>query len=175
MNFLQQLTDLLPAVAQSRSLSKGEYLLREGAVENYIYFIDSGAVRAYLLSDTEEITIRFGYEGSFINSLASFIKQEPSEFYLQAIRKTELRFIDRASFHSFARQNEENILAYTALLELLVTQQMEREIDLLTSAPAERLKRVLDRSPNLFQQIPMKYIASYLRMTPETLSRIRYS
>ncbi|MCY7291948.1 MAG: Crp/Fnr family transcriptional regulator, partial [Ferruginibacter sp.] len=64
---------------------------------------------------------------------------------------------------------------YLFLMENLVTQQIDREIDLLITSPAERLKRVLARSPNLFQEIPLKYIASYLRMKPETLSRIRNS
>ena len=64
---------------------------------------------------------------------------------------------------------------YIELLEAMVLQQMDREIDLLTVSPVERLNRVLLRSPHLFQEIPLKYIASYLRMTPETLSRIRNS
>jgi len=59
------------------------------------------------------------------------------------------------------------------ILEQLIYQQFEREIDLLTASPVERYKRVLARSPQLFQEIPGKYIASYLRMTPETLSRIK--
>ena len=62
-----------------------------------------------------------------------------------------------------------------SLIENLIVQQLEREIDILTTSPEERYNRVLKRSPKLFQQIPAKYIASYLRMTPETLSRIRKS
>jgi hypothetical protein len=61
---------------------------------------------------------------------------------------------------------------YIQLLELFSVQQMEREIDLLTTSPAERIARVRERSPQLFQEVPLKYIASYLRMTPETLSRM---
>ena len=57
----------------------------------------------------------------------------------------------------------------------LVQSLMEREIDLLTLSPRNRYNRVLERSPQLFQHIPLKYIASYLRMTPETLSRLRNS
>jgi hypothetical protein len=59
------------------------------------------------------------------------------------------------------------------LLEQMIFQQLEREKDLLTFSPLERYKRVWKRSPQLFQEIPNKYIASYLRMTPETLSRIK--
>jgi len=74
-----------------------------------------------------------------------------------------------------AYEDNESLMQYTQLLENLITQQIEREIDLLTDSPSERLHRVLNRSPDLFQQIPLKYIASYLRMSPETLSRIRNS
>ena len=59
------------------------------------------------------------------------------------------------------------------MLGELIYQQMERERDILTSSPLERYKRVLSRSPQLFQEIPNKHIASYLRMTPETLSRLK--
>jgi hypothetical protein len=58
-------------------------------------------------------------------------------------------------------------------LEDLVVQQLEREKDLLINAPGERFERVLTRSPKLFQEIPNKYIANYLRMSPETLSRLK--
>ncbi|WP_317127531.1 MULTISPECIES: hypothetical protein [Chryseobacterium] len=64
---------------------------------------------------------------------------------------------------------------WTIILEDLVLQQVEREKDLLISAPKERYERVLKRSPQLFQQIPDKYIANYLRMSPETLSRLKKS
>ena len=64
---------------------------------------------------------------------------------------------------------------YIQLLELQITQQIDREIDILIPSPTERLNRVLKRSPNVFQHVPLKYIASYLRMKPETLSRIRNS
>lgn len=57
----------------------------------------------------------------------------------------------------------------------LLNSMLEREIDLLTSSPFERYNRILERSPQVFQEIPLKYIASYLRMTPETLSRLRKS
>ena len=61
------------------------------------------------------------------------------------------------------------------MLESLFLDQFEREIDLLTASPEERYLRVLKRSPKVFQEVPHKYIAEYLRMTPETLSRIKKS
>jgi CRP-like cAMP-binding protein len=174
-NFPSRLTALLLSEGREQVYAKGAMLIREGDVEEHVYYIVSGAVRVIYLSEFEEQTIRFGYEGSIINSLSSFLKKAPSEFYIETMRKTVVKSIVRERFFSLVHESSETLEQYAALLETSITQQIEREIDLLTVSPAERLKRVLSRSPNLFQEVPLKYIASYLRMTPETLSRIRNS
>lgn len=155
--------------------SKGDMVLTEGQVEQNLYFVETGAIRVFLLTEFEEQTIRFGYKGSIINSLSSFLTGKPSEFYIEAMRKSTLRVISKENFLKIVYEDRESLEQYILLLEQSITQQIDREIDLLTVSPNERLKRVLQRSPNLFQEIPLKYIASYLRMTPETLSRIRNS
>ena len=173
--FIKRLSDTADATGISKIFSKGEYLIKEGQVEQSIYFIEEGAVRVFHVTEFEEQTIRFGYEGSIITSLASFITGKPSEFYIEALRKTTVKIIQKQLLFEIVNESTETLLQYNKLLERLIVQQMEREIDLLTESPTKRLQRVLARSPNLFQEIPLKYIASYLRMTPETLSRIRNS
>ena len=155
--------------------AKGDYLIQEGQVEHSVYFIESGAVRVFHVTEFEEQTIRFGYEGSIITSLSSFISGKPSEFYIEALRKTTVKIIPKETIFAIVNESHETLSQYNQLLQTLIVKQMEREVDLLTESPTKRLQRVLDRSPNLFQEIPLKYIASYLRMTPETLSRIRNS
>ncbi len=68
-----------------------------------------------------------------------------------------------------------NQILWIEILENLGVQQLEREIDLLKNSPKERYERVLKRSPQLFQEIPNRHIANYLRMSPETLSRLKKS
>jgi hypothetical protein len=68
-----------------------------------------------------------------------------------------------------------NVILWGKILENLAVQQLEREIDLLKNSPKERYERVLKRSPQLFQEIPNRHIANYLRMSPETLSRLKKS
>jgi CRP/FNR family transcriptional regulator, anaerobic regulatory protein len=173
--FVQKLLASASLIGSSGFFSKGDFVIREGEVERSLYLVESGALRVFHVSEFEEQTIRFGYEGSIITSLSSLITGKPSEFYIEALRKTTLKMISKQDLFEIAHKNHENLSQYTALLEALVVQQIEREIDLLTESPTKRLQRVLQRSPNLFQEIPLKYIASYLRMTPETLSRIRNS
>ena len=175
LNFTKKLLQSFNDISTIKTIQKGEFLIKEGEIERNIYLIKTGAVRVFYLTEYKEQTIRLCYEGSLINSLSSFLKEKPSEFNLEAIRKTTLKIIPKDKLLLLINKNTESLQQYIKLLETLVTQQIDREIDLLIASPIERLNRVLERSPNLFQQIPLKYIASYLRMKPETLSRIRKS
>jgi CRP-like cAMP-binding protein len=140
-----------------------------------LYFIVSGSLRIFVTDEFEEHTIRFGYQNNFIAALDSFITEKPSDLYIQALKKTELKVITKEKFMHFIESSRENLQLWHHILGWLIYQQMERERDILISSPFERYQRVLKRSPQLFQEIPHKYIASYLRMTPETLSRMKKS
>lgn len=175
MDFRSRLAAAFQAHGVSRTFSKGEFLIREGDIERSLHLVENGLLRVFRVSEFEEQIIRFGYSGDFMSSLSSFIKQTPSEFYIDSVRKTQVRSISRELFYSIVNEDATTLRSYAEMTEQLVCQQIEREVDLLTGSPAERLERVLKRSPNLFQEVPLKYIASYLRMTPETLSRIRNS
>jgi CRP-like cAMP-binding protein len=175
LNFIDKLNSAFSELGQQKVALRGQFILKAGEIERNLYFVKSGAIRVFYLTEFDEQIIRFGYKGSLINSLSSFINQKPSEFYIEAIRKTTLQVISREKLYQLVNENETSLKQYILLLETLITQQIDREIDLLITSPSERLNRVLSRSPNLFQEIPLKYIASYLRMKPETLSRIRNS
>ncbi|MES2431978.1 MAG: Crp/Fnr family transcriptional regulator [Bacteroidota bacterium] len=154
------------------TLNRNEYLKVKGSVDTNIYFVESGSLKIFVLDDYEEQIIRFGYKDNLIVSLDSFLTNKPSVFFIQAIKKTVLKVITKEQFDEYLKNDTHRIL-WSSMLESLVLQQIEREIDILTSSPKERYKRVLQRSPQLFQEIPNRYIANYLRMSPETLSRLK--
>ncbi|CAM3686539.1 cyclic nucleotide-binding protein [Flavobacterium saliperosum S13] len=156
-------------------LKRNEFLKVAGTIDTNIYFIEEGSLRVYISQTQEEQIIRFGYQNDLIVSLDSFLTEQPSDFYIQAIKKTSVKVISKRTFFEFITENEDNLKLWNAILENLVLQQMEREKDLLIASVNERYSRVLKRSPRLFQEIPHKYIANYLRMTPETLSRLKKS
>ncbi|WP_298517127.1 Crp/Fnr family transcriptional regulator [uncultured Kordia sp.] len=157
------------------TLERNEYLKVKGTVDTNMYLVKSGSLRIFVIDEFEEQTIRFGYRNNLIAALDSFLNGKPSEFYIQALKKTTVKAIRKEDYINFINASTENRKLWLAILESFVLQQMERERDILTSSPLERYHRVLQRSPQLFQEIPHKYIASYLRMTPETLSRIKKS
>lgn len=155
------------------TLNRNDYLTQAGKIDTNIYLVVSGTLRIYVEDGLEEQVIRFGYQNNLIAALDSFLTQKPTDFYIQAIKKTTLKAIPKAKFMEFIASSADNLETWLMILESFVLQQMERERDLLTTSPVERYNRVLKRSPQLFQEIPSKHIASYLRMTPETLSRIK--
>ncbi len=173
LTFRDKLLQIIDNIHTKKNFVRGDFLLKEGEIERNFYFVEKGAVRVFLMNDAEEQTIRLGYKGYFINSFSSFMTEKPSALYVDIIRKTTIKIIPKSYLQALANENLENLQQYANFLELMIVQQLEREIDLLTPLFSDRLERVLKRSPNLFKEIPLKYIASYLRMTPETLSRIR--
>lgn len=156
------------------TLDRNEFLKVKGSIDTNVYYVQSGSLRIFVLDDYEEQTIRFGYKENIIVALDSFLTGEPSDLYIQAIKKTVVHVVTKSQLNEFLEQEPRRSL-WTQIMENLVVQQLEREIDLLTHSPKERYDRVLRRSPQLFQEIPNKYIANYLRMSPETLSRLKKS
>lgn len=178
MNLLQTLitkinTQTPELWEKSREYKRGDFIVQPGVIDTNIYFVEEGSVNIYVLEHGEMQVIRFGYTGQVIAALDAYLTSKPTELFLQAIKKTRLKVMTKASFVNFLHKEPEHLVLWNQIVELLVYQLMERERDILTTSPAERYQRVLKRSPHLFQLIPGKYIANYLRMTPETLSRIR--
>lgn len=155
------------------TLSRNEFLVMEGSVNTHLYYVESGSLRVFINHEKEEHNIRFGYTGSFISALDSFITDQQTDFYIQAIKKTTIKAISKPHFLAFVNQSLDHLQLWQQIMGMLILQQLEREKDLLTTSPQARYQRVFKRSPQLFQAIPHKHIASYLRMTPETLSRLK--
>jgi CRP-like cAMP-binding protein len=170
-----KMTEIVDLQENTLTIERNQYLKVKGSIDTNIYFVESGSLRIFILNDFEEQIIRFGYSNDLIVSLDSFLTGKPSDFYIQAIKKTVVKVIPKNSFLDYIAQSEENKTFLIQLLQDLILQQLEREKDLLTYSPKERYNRVLERSPKLFQEIPNKHIANYLRMSPETLSRLKKS
>lgn len=156
-------------------LKRNEFLVKQGANHPYLYFVEKGALHIFYPSGEKDLTIRFGYRHNVIGIFPSFLNNQPTHFTVQAIKASEVIGIHRDDYYEAINKSETLTWYWQNALEHLVISQLEREMDLLTASPAERYQRVLDRSPQLFQEIPLKFIASYLRMSPETLSRLRKS
>ncbi len=166
--------EIVALSTQTITINRNELLKVKENIDTNVYYVESGSLNVFVLNDYEEQIIRFGYKGNLVVSMDSFLTGKPSNLFIQAIKKTVVKVITKQQIDAFLAIETNHVL-WTKILENLVLQQLEREIDLLTNSPKERYQRVLKRSPMLFQEIPNRYIANYLRMSPETLSRLKKS
>lgn len=162
-------------LVNKRTFKRDEFLKVAGTLDTTIYFIISGSVKAYFLNKEEERILYFGYENSIITALDSFISNKKSELEIRAIKKTEAYYLTKEEFESFLHSNMKYLKLWNKVLEDMILYQFNREKELLLNSPEERYKEALIRNPEMFQRIPNKHIASYLRMAPETLSRLKKS
>ncbi|MDY6025786.1 Crp/Fnr family transcriptional regulator [Bergeyella zoohelcum] len=154
-------------------IPRGAFLKTPDTKDTHIYLVKEGSLKIGFFTENEDKILRFGYENDVITALDSFITEQKSKLYIQAIKKCRLAVVSKSDFMAFAQKSSENLWIYTKILEKLLVDQLEREQDLLLPSPRERYQRVLKRNPKLFQQVPHRHIAVYLGMTEETLSRLK--
>lgn len=162
------------ALWSERTFDKGEFLSEAGRTERYFYFVLAGIQAVYLIDRKGGQTVLgFSYAGDFSGDFVSFINREPGNFYLEALTPSRLLAISHTDYTAlFAREPAFAEWERQFLRRILVG-RMHREVELLTRTAAERYRAFLARRPDELLQIPQKYIASYLNMTPETFSRLR--
>jgi len=151
---------------------KNEYLTKPNQIEGYLYFIVSGGVKLFYETEFKDINIDFRFENTFTSCYGSFLTQQPSVISMQSIEDTKLI---RISYKSMKQLNKyragERISKQNA--ETLFLQKEKREALLLLHEPDSRYLRLMNTNPEWFQRISQKNIASYLDISPETLSRIK--
>ncbi|QMU28138.1 Crp/Fnr family transcriptional regulator [Adhaeribacter radiodurans] len=160
-------------IIRQRTLQKNEYFLREGEVCQKIAFIEKGSVRLYYDVEGKEICKDFLFENALIGSFASFLSQMPSGVNIAAMEETlllELEYQD--VMHLFATYSSWQKLGHIIVQDQFVRAEC-REASLLKDPPEVRYKNLIEEHPKVFKRVPLQYIASYLSITPETLSRYR--
>ena len=155
------------------SIKKGKFLIKPGSETSHLYFILKGVIRAYIKEDNKEITTWINEENELITSIRAFGLDIPAEEYLQALEETELVAIpNELTEYLYANFPEANIIG-RKLLEENYRGAEERAYISRIPLAQKRYQRFIETRPGLINRISIKYVASYLGMTLETLSRIR--
>ena len=158
---------------KERTFKKGEFLCRHGQVENYLSVIYKGTCRGFYSKDGEEVSVVFMFKNDYVSAYYSFLTERPSLMSIQALTAVHVLSISKTDLDKLC-DNYKTIERIGRLnAERIYRRKEEREVALLTMSATERYIDLLNRHPKLLKEIPLKYIASYLGIKPESLSRIR--
>ena len=155
------------------SLTKKSMLTDQGKKEGKVYFIDEGVLRLFHDGENKEITLSFGFPNSFISSYSSFLTGEESEFALEALTSCRLIGIDKSQLEDIYLNTDCGQELGRVFAEDLFVYMSRRETSFLLRSPTERYLDLFNHQPQLIREIPLKYLASYIGITPQALSRIR--
>ena len=166
---LDVLEDLLVPV----KYGKGERILSEGEVCTGISFIEKGLVRQYYIKNGKEVTEHLGVDHSIFMCIESLFKEEPSHLQVEALEPTLVYILPKAKLEAAAMRNVNIQMLYRKILEeSLIQSQVHADLMRFETAP-NKYKRLCEMNLQVVLRAPLTYIANYLQMTPETLSRIR--
>ena len=158
---------------KSWKTQKDAFLLKENTVSDYIYFIKKGVARIYYYKNKKEITEWLALDEQFFLSITSFFQRTPSHLIIQTIEPSEVYGIHHDDFMRLAdKYHDVERLLRKMVTQSLILSQVRMDSIQFESAQ-QRYEKLLEKSPQIVQRVPLTYIASFLGITLETLSRIR--
>jgi len=148
-------------------------LLREGEVSKKAFFIEQGCMRLWFNNHGKDVTFQFFFEGQAVSSIESFETGEPSLYSIESIESCVIHVISRKDFQQMLSTSDsiKKQVADTLFQRLLFYQKLF--LSRIRDSPEERYHDLLASSPEILKRVPQHYIASYLGITPVSLSRIR--
>ena len=165
--------ELLAQVLIRKELEKGEMLLNEGQISRHMVFVGKGMLRQFYYKNGKDVTEHFSYEGCIVMCIESFLKQVPTRLIVETLEPSIIYLFPRDMIQKLARENWEINMFYQKILEYsLIVSQVKADSWRFESA-RERYNLLLETHPEIIKRAPLAHIASYLLMTPETLSRVR--
>ena len=163
----------LAAAVSCHSLRKGDALLGASAVSQHLAFITRGALRTFYNHEGNDVTFYFFFENSFATDYESFLTRQGSRFSIEAIEDSEVLLLGYADVQRlFATLTEGQRLA-RQIAEQLYVALRQRAVSLLLDTPEQRYRQLLDSHSPILQRVNQYYIATYLGVQPQSLSRIR--
>ena len=173
LEFSDESFQLLMNIATEKEAPKNELLFYPDKPANKMLFLKKGLLRGYKISDGKDYTHHFYFENWFATDFTSYLNEKPSEIFIESIEKTnyyEFKKKDLLELYNRSHQNE-RLARIVAEIAFLTTVEKVADLQLLNLN--EKYMALIARNPSLFQRVPQKYIASYLGVSEQSLSRIK--
>ena len=166
--------DSMVKLFKPKTVKRNSILLSAGDVSRELYFVNKGVIRTYYISrGGNQRTRYFAFDGIVGTALSSFITQQPSFEFVDALEDSELLCISRDSFYRLVDEMPEWANYYRKLLEFAYSYQNKQIENLVTLSAGERYDDIMKNHPEYIQRLPNHILASYLDMSQETLSRLK--
>lgn len=167
--------DILESILVPRKYLKGQMILSEGEVCKDLLYVAKGMTRQFYFKNGKELTEHMSVEGGIVMCIESLFKEEPTRLQIEALEPTWVFAMPKARLEEVALHNVNIQILYRKILEeSLIMSQIHADLVRFETAQ-DRYKRLCKLMPQVVLRAPLVYIASYLQMTPETLSRVRAS
>jgi len=164
---------IIKPLTKEKKYPKKSWLLNEGDVSKHLLFIKRGCVRSWFNNDGNDITFQFFFEGSFVASFESLRQCKPSLFNLETIEPSILHVVHRDALFTAAKNSPVLKDCINELLCRRLYHYQKLFLSRIKNNPQRRYEELIRQSPEIFKRVPHHYIASYLGITPVSLSRIR--
>lgn len=165
--------DILESILVPMKFARGEKVVESGDVSDAIYYVECGMVREFYFKNNKSVTEYLAADGTIVMSIESLFREEPSKLVIEALEPTLVYALPKKRLEEVALHNVNIQILYRKILEesLIISQ---RRADLLRFESAkDRYLKLCKLNPKVIMKAPLVYVASYLQMTPETLSRVR--
>ena len=158
---------------RSIKIKRKDYLLKEGMVCDFVAFLNSGVIRHFHIKDGNEITCDITLHDNFITDFKSLTHKIPTNYYFQILKDAELFIIKKNDLYRLYTENR-NIESFGRIMAEQVAQRtIDIAMSLSSEKPQERVEKLIKQRPDLIQEVPQRYLANLLGISPESLSRIR--
>ena len=164
---------ILFSISKIKSLKKGDYFIKANEIKDELGFITKGCMRYFYIKEGEEITGEFWQENEISASYEGCILNQPSTLYIEALEDTTLITISYNRLKELRTEIKDLDKIIIALLERFIVESQLRIAAYITETPEERYLRLREEMPGIEERVHQKYIASFVGVTPVTLSRIR--
>jgi CRP-like cAMP-binding protein len=182
-SFIHKIVPLMPeedikafsSKAQNSEFQKDELFIKESETCRHLIFIHQGIFRYYLLHEGQDLTKDFAVDtqNPFCTAYTSFMLQRPSEIWIEALEPCQVWLWNKSDVLPFFQENLNWLRFAKAIADQLFYRKEQKELELIKCSSEERYRHFLINFPGLSQRVPQYHIATYLGITPESLSRIR--
>jgi len=172
-NFKASEIETIVSYFEKKEFKKSEYFLKEGEVCNKVAFVVEGAFMYFENIDGEEKVCDFAFEKDWITQYKSLLNQIPSELNIRTLESTLIAQLSKDSMQALFEKLPASMHLRTAMAEQYFTESADRANDLANLTAEKRYKKLVKQKPQIVNRIPQYYVASYLGIKPQSLSRIR--